>query len=171
MRRYHDHGNTYNGKHLIGGGYNFRGLTHYLHGETRQCTGRHGAREGAKSPTFWSAGNRKWTGTLGVAWVRETSKPIPTVIHFLQQGHNYCNNATPPNSGHPYEFMGLIIFKLPQYLTNQVEDKTGKDVKKQKFRYNWVYLPTYSKVDFLAWSLSELSISCVPRMYICVPPF
>ena len=27
-----------------------------------------------------------------------TSKPIPTVMHFLQQGHTYSNEATLPNS-------------------------------------------------------------------------
>jgi hypothetical protein len=28
---------------------------------------------------------------------RRQSKPTPTVIHFLQQGHTYSNKATSPN--------------------------------------------------------------------------
>ena len=32
-KRYHDHGNCYKGKHLIGAGLQFGGLVHYHNGE------------------------------------------------------------------------------------------------------------------------------------------
>ena len=32
----------------------------------------------------------------------ETSKPAPTVTHFLEQGNAYYNKATPYNSANPY---------------------------------------------------------------------
>ena len=32
MKRHHDHGNSYKGKHLIEAGFQFRGLVHYYHG-------------------------------------------------------------------------------------------------------------------------------------------
>ena len=35
-----------------------------------------------------------------------TSKPTPTVAHFLQQSHTYSNKVTPPNNAIPY---GSII--------------------------------------------------------------
>ena len=38
----------------------------------------------------------------------ETSKPIPTMICFLQEDHTYSNKAKPPNSVIPNEFMGTI---------------------------------------------------------------
>lgn len=37
---------------------------------------------------------------------RETSKPIPTVTYFRQQGHIYSNKSTPPNSATLCELMG-----------------------------------------------------------------
>ena len=42
---------------------------------------------------------------------------------FLQQGHTYSNQATPPNSAIPYELREPITFKLPQLVTK--EDKAG----------------------------------------------
>ena len=41
----------------------------------------------------------------------KASKPIPTVMHFLQQGNTYSNQATPPNSATSHE---PKIFKPPQ---------------------------------------------------------
>ena len=35
-------------------------------------------------------------------WHRRPQSLPPTVTHFLQQGHTYSNNATPPNSAPPY---------------------------------------------------------------------
>jgi hypothetical protein len=32
VKRHHEHGNSYKGKHLIGAGLQFRGLVHYHHG-------------------------------------------------------------------------------------------------------------------------------------------
>ena len=52
-------------------------------------------------------------GTL-LCWAElehmETSKPVYTETHFLQQGHNYSNKAIPPNSA---TFYGPSIFKPP----------------------------------------------------------
>ena len=46
---------------------------------------------------------RHWHGLS----IYETSKPTPTVTHFLQQGHTYLNEVTPPNSATPYEIVGV----------------------------------------------------------------
>ena len=35
--------------------------------------------------------------------IYKNSKPASTVTHFLQQGHTYYDEATPPNSANPYE--------------------------------------------------------------------
>ena len=47
VKRYHDHSNSYKGKHLIVvAGLQFRGLVHCCHGEKQGIMqGRHGARE------------------------------------------------------------------------------------------------------------------------------
>jgi hypothetical protein len=64
LKRHHDHGNSYKGKHLIGAGLRFRGLVHYHHGEKLAC--RHGAGEGGKNFTSGSVGFRKRV-TVGLA--------------------------------------------------------------------------------------------------------
>ena len=38
--------------------------------------------------------------------IYETSKPIPTVIHFLQQDHTYSDMSLPPSSATPCGNMG-----------------------------------------------------------------
>jgi hypothetical protein len=43
--------------------------------------------------------NRRWHHQ---AAKRKLSKPICSLIHFLQQGHAYSNKATPPNSSTPW---------------------------------------------------------------------
>jgi hypothetical protein len=52
-----------------------------------QCPGRHGAGD-TKNSTSLSEGSQKQTGHPQAAR-RRVSKPIPTVIHFLQQGHTF----------------------------------------------------------------------------------
>jgi hypothetical protein len=68
--------------------------------ETWQHLGRHGA-GGAESSTSSSEGSQEHTTILQEARRRD-SKPIPTVTHFLQQGHTYSNKATVPNSATPW---------------------------------------------------------------------
>ena len=97
-------------KHLTGVVYVFRGLVHYHHGTTWWHAGVHGAEKGAEISTSWPAGNRKWS-ELGLAWAWKTLKSTLTVTHILQQGHTYCNKATPPNSTTPYEIMGANYFQ------------------------------------------------------------
>ena len=65
----------------------------------------------------WQTANGN--ATLGLAW-HETSKPSLMVTQFLQQGHIYSSNATPPNNVTPYgpciqthESMGTIPLKQP----------------------------------------------------------
>jgi hypothetical protein len=51
MKRYHDHRNSYKGKHLIRVFLKFQRLRPYLHGmEAWQHTGKHGAGEVAENP-------------------------------------------------------------------------------------------------------------------------
>ena len=49
-----------------------------------------------ENSTAWFKGNKKWTETLGsILSTYETSKPVSTVTHFLQQDHTYSNKTTP----------------------------------------------------------------------------
>ena len=92
----HEHSNSYKGKHFIGAGLQFQRFSPLSSWqEAWQCAGRHGAGEGAESSVSHSEGKQK----IGFqAAHRRVSKPILTVTHFLQQGHIYSNEATPPNS-------------------------------------------------------------------------
>jgi hypothetical protein len=50
----------------------------------------------AKRSTSSSKGKQEKTGFQAARmWVL---KPMPTVTHFLQQGHTYSKKATPPSS-------------------------------------------------------------------------
>ena len=120
VKRHYDHSNSYKEKHLIGVAYNFRGLVYSYHGGTWWPAGKHGAGERCESSKSWSIGNSKWTGSLGIAWAQKTLKPTLTVTQFLQQGHTYSNQATPPNSANPYEFMGPIKSELQHYPSHSV---------------------------------------------------
>jgi hypothetical protein len=44
VKRYHDHNNSYIGKHLVGAGLEFRGLVHFHHG-CKHGDRRHDAQE------------------------------------------------------------------------------------------------------------------------------
>ena len=76
--------------------------------EAGQCIGRPDAREGDENSISCSKGRQKDIvccrqpeGDSLSYWVDlsiETSKPIPTVAYFLQQGHNYFRKAIPANS-------------------------------------------------------------------------
>jgi hypothetical protein len=123
MQRLHDHSNSHKGNRLIGAGLplqSFRPSSSWW-GAWRH-TGRHGAGEVAESSTSWSTGSRKRRcATLGIAWAQETSKPTPTVTHFLQQGHTYSNKTTPPivplYMGQAFKYMspwGPFLFKPPR---------------------------------------------------------
>ena len=59
VKRHHDHGNSYKGKHFIGAGLQFRGSVYYHHGRKLGGMQADSAREGAASSTSWSAGSRK----------------------------------------------------------------------------------------------------------------
>jgi hypothetical protein len=50
---------------------------------------------------------------------RRVSKPTPTVVHFLQQGHISSNKATPPNGATP-------LAKHIQTTTRRQEDCKSK---------------------------------------------
>ena len=87
MKKHHDHGNSYKGKHLIGAGLQFRDLVHYHHG------GKHGSMQAdmvlekelrVLHIDLQAIGEAV---TLGLARACETSKLASTVTHFLQQGH------------------------------------------------------------------------------------
>lgn len=56
MVRYHDHSNSYEGKHLIEVALQFGALFYYCHGRD---AGRHGTGEVAKSFTSRLGGSRK----------------------------------------------------------------------------------------------------------------
>ena len=63
MRRHHDQGNSYKGKHLIGTGLQFERFSPLSSWwEAWQHTVRHGA----KSSIFWFAGNKRLCVTMGI---------------------------------------------------------------------------------------------------------
>ena len=56
MKKHHDQGNSYKGKHFIGAGLQFRGLVYYHQGGTHSGMGRHDA-GGAEGSASGSAGS------------------------------------------------------------------------------------------------------------------
>ena len=100
MNRHHDQGNSYKGQHLIGAALQFQGSVHYHHARIhwsiqadmvleKELRILHLDLKAARKKTVFQASRR------GV------SNPTPTMTHFLQQGHTYSNEATPPNSATP----------------------------------------------------------------------
>ena len=78
MKRHHDHGNSYERKHLVGAGLQFRGLVHYLHGV------KHGSMQAVLMlerelrvlyPDRLAA--RRERVTLGLTSAFETPRPTP----------------------------------------------------------------------------------------------
>ena len=93
VKRHHDYGNSYKGKHLIEAGLQFQRVSPLLSWqESWQHMGRHGAGQIAESSTseFVDSRNKE---TLEQAWTFETLKPTPSDIlpltraYVLQQGH------------------------------------------------------------------------------------
>ena len=86
MKRHHDQGNSYKGKHLIGAGLQFRGSVHYHHGR------KHGSIQAdmvlEKELRVMHLHVHAAEGDCVSHWVEggHTSKPVSTVTHFLQQG-------------------------------------------------------------------------------------
>ena len=82
MKRHHDHNKSYNGKHLIGMAYIFRGFVHYHDGTTGWCEGKLGAGDVTESPTS------SLTGIVLTQWewldCNETSKSTFTATLSLQ---------------------------------------------------------------------------------------
>ena len=74
MKRYHDHGSSYKGKHLIGVAYISRGLVHYHHSG-------HGSMQTdmvlEKKLHLDPAGNRMWSGILGMALAYMRPQSLP----------------------------------------------------------------------------------------------
>jgi hypothetical protein len=85
VKKYHDHGNSYKGKHLIAADLQAHRFSNYLHVGNNV---RNGAGEVVGSSTSGPSGSRKrerhW------AWL-EHLKPQnpPPVTHFLQQGDTF----------------------------------------------------------------------------------
>lgn len=106
VKRYHNQGNSYKGKHLIGAGLQvqrFSPLSSWW--EACQLPGRHGA-GGAESSTACYEGKQKTTVFQEAR--KRVSKPTSIVTQFLQQGHTYSNKVTPTLTG-PH----LLIVPLP----------------------------------------------------------
>ena len=99
VNRHHDQDNSYKRQHLIRAGLQvLRSSPFSSCLETWQHAGQYGI-GGAESSTSCSKVKQK-TG-FQEARLR-VLKPMPTVIHFLQQGYRYFNKATIPNSANPW---------------------------------------------------------------------
>jgi hypothetical protein len=108
------HGKSYRENHIIGAALHIQRFSPLLSWQETFPWWKHGAGKAAESSTSWLVGPRRLCGTLGIAWVYETSKPASTVTHFLQQSHTH-SKATPPNSPtlygpniQTYETLGAI---------------------------------------------------------------
>lgn len=78
--------------------YGFRGLVHYHHCKKQADMALE--KEPTVLPVDLQAEGLCHIGcSLSIC---KTSKPDPTVTHFLQQIHTLSNEATPPNSATPY---------------------------------------------------------------------
>ena len=87
MKRHHNQGDSYTGKHFFGTGFQLQRFHPLSWWEAWQHPGRPGA-GGTESSMSWSAGSRRvLCATLGIAWAYMTSKLASTVTHFLQLGH------------------------------------------------------------------------------------
>ena len=118
VKRHHDHGNSYKGKHFIGAGLwfqRFSPLSSWQ--EAWWHVSRHGA---GKAPCweFYIWIRRKkmthWTWLEPLDLKLSSSDTLPPVTHFLQQHHTYSNTATPRNSATPCVLVGPYSFKPPQ---------------------------------------------------------
>jgi hypothetical protein len=98
-------------KHLIGAGLSFRSLVLLLSPLLSSRWGawwnadRHDAGEVAESSTYGCSGIRKreWC----CAWLEQLRpQSPPSVTHFLQGNHSYCNKASPPMN-----LMGAIFIQ------------------------------------------------------------
>ena len=109
MKRHHDHGNSYKGKHLIGAGLQFRSLVCCHHGK------KHGAGEGAQSSILGFEGNGK--GLRHWVWL-EYLRPhsLPLVMQLLQQHSTYSSKAMPPMSATPYGPVGTAFIQTTTVL-------------------------------------------------------
>jgi hypothetical protein len=99
VKRHHDPGNYYEGKHLIGSGWHFQRfspLTSWW--QVWQHVGRHGTGEVAKSFASRSAGRRKEKEKeIKRTHLEHLKLQSPFItIHFPQQGPTYLNKAIPP---------------------------------------------------------------------------
>jgi len=105
-RHHHDHSHSY----IIYAGLQFKGSVQYHHGEKHGGLKADLVLEKELRVLQQAAGreSRRW------AWL-ELLKPQspPLVTHFLQQGHTYYNEATPPNNATPSESTGGHFPQLP----------------------------------------------------------
>ena len=122
MKRHHDQGNSYTGKHLIGVGLLFQRFNPLSWWEAWQHAGRHDV-GGDKSSTSWSPGSRRrLLATSGIAWTyMRPQSPSP-------QWHTSSYKATSPYYsvlllpiGQAFKHMSLwgpFLFKPPHYETH-----------------------------------------------------
>ena len=107
MKRHHDQGKSYKGQHFIGAGLQFQSFSVF--------SGKYGIMQAdlvldelrvlhldSKEARMVLQAVRRLSFHTGQTLSIETSKTIPTVTHFLQQGHTYSDKTTPPNSATPY---------------------------------------------------------------------
>ena len=86
VKRHHDHGNSYKGKHLIGSGLQFQRFSPLSSWwGAWQHTGKHGTGEVAQF-LIWVSRQQEERVTLDLVWASKTSEP-PPVTHLVQQGH------------------------------------------------------------------------------------
>ena len=96
VKRHHDQGDSYKGKHLIGASLQdqrFRPLSSWQETGSMQA----GIALEKECSTPCSKGEQENISQAA----RRVSKASPTVTHFLQQNHTYSNKATPPTSATP----------------------------------------------------------------------
>jgi hypothetical protein len=149
VKRHHDQENCYKGQHLIGAGLlvlRFSPLSSWQ--EAWQHLGKHRIREGAESSTSCCEGKQEKADFQKARM--KVSKPTPTVIHFLQQGHTHSNKGTPPKSATP---LGLAYSNHHNHQV--VKNKLSRRIKLEHSHFQFTQLPREILVHNGVWKILE----------------
>jgi hypothetical protein len=111
VKKHHGQSNSYKGKHFIGAGLQVQRFS------PLSSRWEHGSIQSGmvlEEPRILHLDQKAAEGDSLPHWVElehRISKPTPTMMNFLQQGHTHSNKATPPNSATSHR---PSIFKPPQ---------------------------------------------------------
>ena len=98
VKRCHDSGNSYKGKHLIRGGLRFQRFSLLSWSNMAACW-QTWYQRGSQVPYILTCRQQEvFLETDSILSIYKISKSASKVTYLLQQGHTYSKEATPPNS-------------------------------------------------------------------------